>query len=335
MATQINPALTRLWIAENARQYGYKHSLRLDNLSPAQHRVLDYLELGVTASQLRVLPELAKASEEVVQDLLIRLDPVLWQSTRKLPREEVESRFSEIARVLLLGGDPATTLATRKSISVFIEKLDSTGFTIAKAFSVAGIGKLISLDQKRIDQQDLNTLSYSPRQIGLPRVRAAKQLIKELEFHSRISGTFDQISAAIIIANDLVSPASYQLWLSRDIPHIAIVFDEHGVEISPLIIPGQTNCLGCLQLVRFESDPTWHTIAPQLLALDRNLADAAMMLFASGAVVNRLLNFFDFQEIDDSALRLNRDGEVGSFVPAGANCGCQDPLGTQKPLNMN
>jgi hypothetical protein len=34
MATQINPALARLWIANNTRQYGYRNFTQLTELQP-------------------------------------------------------------------------------------------------------------------------------------------------------------------------------------------------------------------------------------------------------------------------------------------------------------
>jgi hypothetical protein len=95
---QINPALARLWIADNARQYGYKKALTVSELSEPQQRLLDYFELGLTSSQHSNLPRLAKASQETVSDLESRLQSVLWQSPTGISRSDVESRFAEIAR---------------------------------------------------------------------------------------------------------------------------------------------------------------------------------------------------------------------------------------------
>ena len=324
MVHQINPALARLWIADNARQYGYKKALTVSELSEPQQRLLDYFELGLTSSQHSNLPRLAKASEETVSDLESRLQSVLWQSPTGISRSDVESRFAEIARVLLQGLDSEEVKKLRKSKSVFIETLDATGLTIAKALALAGIGKQLSLDQIRVSSQDVSQLGYLAAQLGLPRVRAAQALIgTDLQMHSRISGSFDAVSLAVLITTDIVNPASYQIWQARDIPHLSIVFDEEGVEVSPLIEPGKTSCLACYEKHRIETEPNWPVIAPQLLALDRTLADSALLLFASGVAVNQILNFIDHGQSESNSVRLNRNGEIASFMPPAISCGCR------------
>ena len=324
MVHQINPALARLWIADNARQYGYKKALTVSELSEPQQRLLDYFELGLTSSQHSNLPRLAKASQETVSDLESRLQSVLWQSPTGISRSDVESRFAEIARVLLQGLDPEEVKKLRKSKSVFIETLDPTGLTIAKALALAGIGKQLSLDQIRVSSQDVSQLGYLTAQLGLPRVRAAQALIgTDLQMHSRISGSLDAVSLAVLITTDIVNPASYQIWQARDIPHLSIVFDEEGVEVSPLIEPGKTSCLACYEKHRIETEPNWPVIAPQLLALDRTLADSALLLFASGVAVNQILNFIDHGQSESNAVRLNRDGKIASFMPPAISCGCR------------
>jgi hypothetical protein len=324
MATQINPALARLWIADNARQYGYRQALQVKDLTEPQQRLLDFFELGMTSSQLESLPGLARTESDLVIDLEKRIDRVLWRSRTGIESVEVEKRFAEIARMLLQGSDPAELKKSRKAKSVFIECLDSTGLTVAKALALAGIGKLLSLDQKRITSADISELGYLPAQLGLARVRAAQALVgSDMQMHSRLSSSFDQISLAILISTDIVNPSSYQTWLARDVPHLSILFDEEGVEVSPLVIPGQTNCLACFEKHRLENAENWPVIAPQLLALDRSLADSAMLLFASGVAVNQALNFLDLEKHEPLSLRLNRSGQLHSFIPEAASCGCR------------
>jgi len=324
VVTQINPALARLWIADNARQYGYKKALAIRDLTEPQQRLLDYFELGLTSSQHSGLPRIAKTSEEETLALEERLQPVLWKSQTGISPADVENRFAEIARVLLQGLDPQEIRQLRKTKSVFLESLDATGLTIAKALALAGVGKQLSLDQVRVSRQDISQLGYLSAQLGLPRVKAAQALVgADLQMHSRISASFDSVNLAVLITSDIVNPASYQIWQARDIPHLSIVFDEQGAEVSPLIIPGKTSCLACYEKHRIETEPNWPVIAPQLLALERNLADSALLLFASGVAVNMILNFLDQAESESQAMRLDRDGKISSFMPLAISCGCR------------
>ena len=298
MATQINPRLARLWLADNIRQYGYRKPLRVESLSEPELRILDYLEAGITASQVQSLPELARADSETVGSVVDRVSSVLSESGRlppELTAAEIDTKFAELARLFSAEGDFADALARRRKSRIFIESLGRTGLVFAKALSASEIGTLLTLDQLRVSDKDCLPLGHPRSSIGLPRATSAKVQLEttQLQFHSRRSGSLDTVTAAVLMANDIVDPNSYQTWLARDVPHVAICFDEEGVEISPLVLPGKTPCIGCIEKARFEADSNWQTIAPQLLALDRSNEDSAMILFATGAVTNLLLDFID------------------------------------------
>lgn len=328
MATQINPRLARLWLADNIRQYGYRKPLRVESLSEPELRILDYLEAGITASQVQSLPELARADSETVGSVVDRVSSVLSESGRlppELTAAEIDTKFAELARLFSAEGEFADALARRRKSRIFIESLGRTGLVFAKALSASEIGTLLTLDQLRVSDKDCLPLGHPRSSIGLPRATSAKVQLEttQLQFHSRRSGSLDTVTAAVLIANDIVDPNSYQTWLARDVPHVAICFDEEGVEISPLVLPGKTPCIGCIEKARFEADSNWQTIAPQLLALDRSNEDSAMILFATGVVTNLLLDFIDHGSfVSSSALRLDRGGSLMALQPAASPCGC-------------
>ena len=328
MATQINPRLARLWLADNIRQYGYRKPLRVESLSEPELRILDYLEAGITASQVQSLPQLARADSETVGSVVDRVSSVLSESGRlppELTAAEIDTKFAELARLFSAEGDFADALARRRKSRIFIESLGRTGLVFAKALSASEIGTLLTLDQLRVSDKDCLPLGHPRSSIGLPRATSAKVQLEttQLQFHSRRSGSLDTVTAAVLTANDIVDPNSYQTWLARDVPHVAICFDEEGVEISPLVLPGKTPCIGCIEKARFEADSNWQTIAPQLLALDRSNEDSAMILFATGVVTNLLLHFIDRGSfVSSSALRLDRGGSLMAFQPAASPCGC-------------
>lgn len=328
MATQINPRLARLWLADDIRQYGYKSPLRLTSLGEPELRILDYLEAGITASQMESLPAIAGAGEDVVGEVVAKLSPVLSESGR-LPvgysPAEVKTNFAELGRLFNPHAAFADALGERQRARIFLETMDRTGLVLAKALSAASIGTLLTLDQLRVNEADCLPLGHPRSSLGLPRAKSAKQQLAstEMQFHSRRSAAFDKVSIAILIADDIVDPSTYQPWMARDIPHLAICFDEEGVEISPLVLPGLTPCIGCFEKAKFESDADWRTIAPQLLALDRSNRDSAMMLFATGVVTNLIVNYLGQQRFKSTkSLRLNHGGSLESFEPETSHCGC-------------
>lgn len=328
MATQINPRLARLWLADDIRQYGYRSPLKLESLSEPELRILDYLEAGITTSQMEALPAIARTDEEVVSGVVARLTPVLGESGR-LPVSyspaEIKKHLSELARLFSPSTSLADALKKRHGARIFIESVGRTGLVLAKALSASQIGTLLTLDQLRVRDEDCLPLGHPKSHLGLPRATSAKQQLEgtQMQFHSRRSAALEKVSIAILIADDIVNPSSYQPWISRDIPHLAVCFDEEGVEISPLVVPGETPCIGCIEKAKFETDEHWRTIAPQLLTLDRSNQDSAMMLFATGVATNLILNHIDSAgSTSTKSLRLNRSGSLGSFEPATSQCGC-------------
>ena len=74
----------------------------------------------------------------------------------------------------------------------------------------------------------------------------------------------ESAAVAVLAATWVVPPARHLPWLRRDIPHLAIVFDDAGVRVGPLVEPGDGPCLRCLDLARRDVDSAWPVIAAQL-----------------------------------------------------------------------
>jgi bacteriocin biosynthesis cyclodehydratase domain-containing protein len=74
----------------------------------------------------------------------------------------------------------------------------------------------------------------------------------------------DDAAAAVVIASFAVAPHRHQRWLRRDIPHLAVVFGDAGATVGPLVRPGESACLRCLDLHRRDRDPAWPALAAQL-----------------------------------------------------------------------
>ena len=328
MVRQINPSLARLWLKHDIRRYGTHNPIELTSLAEKELRVLDLLELGVTEEQLRDLPEITGASKASVDRIVQTLGSRLVKTSSFLPEmgaSEVNRRFAEISRLFLAeNGDPAELLRGRRRTRVFLDSLSRTGLVIAKALDASEIGRIITMDQARVKPSDTLSLGYERGKVGTQRAKAASALMENssLELHSRHSRTTDEIELAILISNDVVNPLSYQTWMARDVPHVSVCFDEVGVEVSQVVIPGQTPCLGCAELAR-HSDPERRVIAPQLLALDRSNEDSATLLFGASMILNQALNFIDRTGETSWCYRLERAGDAYRYRNENASCGCR------------
>jgi bacteriocin biosynthesis cyclodehydratase domain-containing protein len=92
---------------------------------------------------------------------------------------------------------------------------------------------------------------------------------------------------AIIVASYVIEPSAHRLWLSRDIPHLAIVFGDVSVRIGPIIEPGSGPCLHCLELARTDADPAWPAIASQLWGRSSS-AETVLVSSEAAAIAARL-----------------------------------------------
>lgn len=79
----------------------------------------------------------------------------------------------------------------------------------------------------------------------------------------------------IEVADFVVPPRRAQPLMSSDVVHLAIVFGDHAIEVTPRIVPGETACLRCADLWRVEADPAWPIVATQLVDARAPRADEA------------------------------------------------------------
>lgn len=333
MVKQINPSLARIWRSENIRQYGYSKPTLVTIESEAQHRLVDILEQGVTNAQFENLSTLAKIPPTELTGLLSRLSPLLRQTSSFLPeldQRDVEIRFAEIMRVFLADfADPAAVMKNRRLAKIFVSKLGRPGLTALRALYTAGVGTAITFDGTRVKHSDTNELGFTAMSVGVTRHEAAKQLLgkqrHELQLHTRLTEGLTQISAAILMSSDVIDPAEYQVWMTRDVPHIAICFTESGATISQLVIPGLTPCLACCEIQKMQDDPNWLSTVTQLSQLDRDLADSVSMLAAVGVGVRRVLEHIDRVRSEFSAPWEfdSATGEIRELALPVANCGCR------------
>ncbi len=70
---------------------------------------------------------------------------------------------------------------------------------------------------------------------------------------------------AVLVSTHVIDPRRYVRWLSLDIPHLAVIYTDIGVQIGPLVEPGAGPCLHCLARERTDADAAWPVMASQLL----------------------------------------------------------------------
>ena len=91
-------------------------------------------------------------------------------------------------------------------------------------------------------------------------------------------------------------PMERRASLMRDqVPHLAVAADEAIGVVGPLVIPGRTACLRCLDLTRAERDPAWPLILAQLEGRDPDpcACDAPLAAAVAAQAAAQVLAFID------------------------------------------
>lgn len=80
------------------------------------------------------------------------------------------------------------------------------------------------------------------------------------------------VDLAILCTRDAVAPHEGRAWHQHDIPHLPVVVRPDEAVIGPLVRPGETACLTCLDLHRRDRDTAWPRILTQLSSPVHELA---------------------------------------------------------------
>lgn len=87
----------------------------------------------------------------------------------------------------------------------------------------------------------------------------------------------------VILAAHRVDPRRAARLLSDDVTHIPLTLDAGSATIGPVVVPGRTACLACLDATRRRDDAHWPTIAAQLLGRPHPDVDVALAAEAGRA----------------------------------------------------
>jgi bacteriocin biosynthesis cyclodehydratase domain-containing protein len=144
---------------------------------------------------------------------------------------------------------------------------------------------------------------------------------------------------AVLVAHFVVDPADRARWLSLDVPHATVLLGDSEARIGPIVEPGITPCLHCLELERRDADAAWPAIASQLWG---RAASVDTPLFAGELTshVVRLVEARLSSGRSEVAESLTIDGATGSHTTRGwafhPECGCavqpgSDSAGARHP----
>jgi bacteriocin biosynthesis cyclodehydratase domain-containing protein len=156
---------------------------------------------------------------------------------RVLPQPLRSRLAAELATVSLArrdGDGGARALARRTAAQVSIHGGGRAGTVVASLLTTSGIGQVTLDDQ-------------APHQTAPPGTPLSGPPLPDLA-----------------ILTDRPSADLYDWLMRKQIPHLAASASEAIGVVGPLVLPGNTACLRCLDLARADRDPAWPLILAQL-----------------------------------------------------------------------
>jgi bacteriocin biosynthesis cyclodehydratase domain-containing protein len=331
----LKPALRRLWRDPATLQLGIdpRYAVVLTGVDLPHIRLLDLVdgtrdvaELGAEANRRGYPPDRMHALLKALADAGALDDSATIAVTLDRPRQP------DLLSLSLLHREPgaaARVMAARGAASVEVLGTGRVGATIATLLAAAGVGHLALTDSGPLRQADYapgGVRSSSARQGS--RAEAARAL---LPGRAVSRGSAAKTGSTVVLAptGSVIPPE----WLGRvrHRPHLPVIIRETTAVIGPLVLPGRSPCLRCVELIRGDRDPVWPVLAAQLIGETQGVepCDVVLATAAASIVALHVLAWLDngeaapppsvggVHELSLVDLRLRR-----RTVTAHPGCGC-------------
>lgn len=270
MRPVLAPAAQRLWRGTGTLQVRLSptRAVLVEGLDVRTRALLPLLD-GVRTRE-QVLAAAGDAAGEVAEALLDTLEAeglLLDADQLQVPlpaREDRERLAPDLAALTLHHRSRAgEALRARRAARVVLHGAGRVGAPLAALLVEAGVGTVDVRDDAVTRWEDVAPAGLRPHDVGRPRQAA-------LAARLRSDGS-SRTPSVVVLTDELAERVPEALCgvLLRDrVPHLpAAVSGLTGV-VGPLVLPGQSSCLGCLELVRAGIDPDW----PALLAVQEETA---------------------------------------------------------------
>ena len=337
MRPVLKPALRRLWRDPSTLQLGVdpRHAVVVSGMSSADRELLTLLD-GSRDTDV-VIAEAGRRGQPTERSTalvtLLTNAGVLDDAELGAPTNAAAGRLTPDQLSLSLchprPGGAARALVARPGAMVEVLGGGRTGATLAALLSAAGVGRVVVDDPALLRPADL--APGGVRAIGVHHRRgdAANAVIGSVRTAAPGCGATGARSLVVLAPTGSALPPE---WLARvrRRPHLLVMLRETTASIGPLVLPGHSPCLRCLELARADRDPVWPVLAAQLVGEARAVepCDVALASAAASLTAMHVLAWLDDEalisplvggtvEIGLAELALRR-----RTVVAHPDCGC-------------
>jgi hypothetical protein len=345
MRLEIRPGLYRLWRAPGRLQIGLDARLGtvLDGLTSQDEYVISLLDGSLGLKGLLQRARRLGLSTERVQSLLAALreaDLLVPRQTSSQALAQLDDDAREAlepeARTLSVtypAGDGWDVVLHRRGRSVAVVGAGRTGLALACNLARAGVGTVLVDDDTPVALADLAPGGYRTEDLGHRRDRAAAGLLSDCWPHVRTHvADGHRPDLLVLVSHGGVDPRRTETLLREDVPHLAVVLRERAAVVGPLVRPGSSACLRCLDLHRRDRDPEWPRLVPQLPGVAQGGEETALAALASSMATAQALAHLDEQVAPasvDATIEMSLPDGLAAVRPWSTHpeCGCTWPPG--------
>lgn len=332
MRPRLKPILRRVERDHRTLQFGVhpSHAVMLTEVEPAVRELIDGLDGSRPLRQVVAESGLgAKATCELIAMLtehgLIE-DAASWPGAlAELDVAERDRLRPELDRLSLVSSDGGMgTLARRRAAQVRVYGAGRIGAQVTTLLAAAGVGHICVVDPGTARPEDLVPGGLGRSAVGMPREDGAVARVREIapevnawpgRIASRLTDGAAQPDLVILAPVTPLDPVLVHELLAERIPHLlAAAFEGHGT-IGPLVVPGSTACLNCLDHTRRDADPCWPKVSARLGGHPPGeiACDAALSSLVAAKAAGYALSFLDRAHAETEATADVTNGTVHVF----------------------
>ncbi|MPZ66668.1 MAG: TOMM precursor leader peptide-binding protein [Pseudonocardiaceae bacterium] len=267
---RLAPGRSVLWRSRDCVQLGLAdvHAMVLEGLSTPLATLLRSMDGTRSTTQLladavaagAVLAELRAVLDELVSAGLATgvADPTAPTDTERAVDAQAWSLHSARRCPELM--------ELRRNATVVIDGSTRLALAVATSLAAAGVGRVVVDPAGTVQPADVG-IGYRLADVGLPRAQVARDALRRAVPAVRTTPPVRSCPDLVVLADALVPDPGLLLdLLARRVPHLAVHAHEGVAVVGPLVLPGRSSCLRCVQLRRADLDPAWPKLAAQLVS---------------------------------------------------------------------
>lgn len=207
-----------------------------------------------------------------------------------LTRPERDRLAADVASLRLVrGADGLDAVRRRRAARVVVQGAGRVGATVAGLLASGGVGTVEVVDDGIARPEDCGVGGLPLTAVGVRRGEAARELLGSVPAAAATAVTLPDL-LVLTPAAGLPVPEPPRL-----VPHLVAEVRGGAGVVGPLVQPGTSACLHCLDLARTDRDPGWPALALQLDQPAAGIApcDGALALAVAAQAALQALMFLD------------------------------------------